>query len=352
MDLRGVKLVCFMPCYDKAGTIAKAIESVLAQRADFAYKLIIIDDCSSDDSYQIASQFRKKHPREIILLKNSRNLGQLESMNQNAYPLLKGIPYFCVLDPDDYYIYDKKFADAVAFLESHSNFSAYSANIEIEYIDGVCKKFYNGNAQIVDFDFESYKRGKVIFVQTSGSIFRNIYFYDGISEDYKRAMKMPYAELFSADGFRNPWHLKGGKFRFVNRVESVWNYNYKGEWSSLPKCVQSLLNAELNLAFSDFFSKSDEQFFLREAKNIFDCAVVEFRQNRDLIAEHKDKIFEIFKETYMNPKLENLFKKPRIHRKNNLLENIFSVRKSNDKRHKIITIFGIKIRIKRKKSSA
>ena len=351
MDLSDVKLICFMPCYNKAETIAKAIESVLAQKVDFAYKLIIIDDCSTDDSYQIASHFHKQHPREIILFKNSRNLGQLASMNQNAYPLLKGVPYFCVLDPDDYYVYDKKFADAVAFLESHSDFSAYIANIEIAYSDKDAKKIYEGKAQVLDFDFESYKRGKGIFMQTSGSIFRNIYFYDGIDERYLWAMKQPYGELFGADGFRNPWHLKGGKFRFVNHIESVWNYNYKGEWSSLPQCVQFLLSAELNLAFSDFFPKSDEQFFLREAKNMFYLAVVEFRKNCDLVAEHKDKFFDIFKEIFMNPKIsiEHLFVNP-FHRKNSLLENIFSVRKSADKRHKIITIFGAKIHIKRKKS--
>ena len=44
------KLICLMPTYNKEETLAKAIESVLMQKADFDYKLIILDDCSSDNS--------------------------------------------------------------------------------------------------------------------------------------------------------------------------------------------------------------------------------------------------------------------------------------------------------------
>lgn len=347
MKLDSTKLICFMPSYNKAQTIVKAIESVLMQKADFAYKLVIIDDCSSDDSHAIALEYERKYPHKITLLKNSRNLGQLASMNHNAYPLLKDIDYFCVLDPDDWYIYDKKFADAIAFLEAHKDFSAYSTNVEIVQSNGKSNKFYDGDKQCVDFDFSDFKNGKGIFVQTSGSIFRNLYFKDGIDERYLWAMKQPYARLFSADGFMNPWHLKGGKFRFVNRIESVYNYNDNGEWASLPQCKQYLLNAELNLGFSDFFSDNDKAFFLQQAKWQYDLAVSEFRRNaKDLIMAHKDDIFRIYMQTYLCDNL--IFDSPNTPpaRVNSWLENIFSVRKSADKRHKIVTIFGLKFKIK------
>lgn len=67
VNLQGVKLVCIMPSYDKADTIAKSIQSVLAQKANFAYKLIIVDDCSTDGSYDITREFAAQNADKIIL---------------------------------------------------------------------------------------------------------------------------------------------------------------------------------------------------------------------------------------------------------------------------------------------
>lgn len=75
----------------------------------------------------------------------------------------------------------------------------------------------------------------------------------------------------------------------------------------------------------------------------------EFRINaKDLIMAHKDDIFRIYMQTYLcdNPIFDSPNTPPA--RVNSWLENIFSVRKSADKRHKIITIFGLKFKIKQK----
>lgn len=221
MNLENVKLVCIMPTYNKADTIAKSIESVLMQKADFEYKLIIVDDCSTDESYDIARQFASQNADKIILLKNERNLGQLHSMN-GVYPLLKGVKYFCVLDPDDWYIYDRKFADAVAFLESHKDFVCHFANIVVLENDNK-RLWYDGKIQMLDYDFEDYKNGKGIGVQTSGGVFRNVYFYNGMHQKFFEFTQKEYGNALSADGFRVPWHIHAGKAHFVNHNESVYN---------------------------------------------------------------------------------------------------------------------------------
>lgn len=298
MNLKGVKLVCIMPSYNKADTIAKSISSVLAQQANFAYKLIIVDDCSTDGSYDIAQEFAAGNADKIILLKNEHNLGQLHSMN-GVYPLLKGVEYFCVLDPDDWYIYDKKFADAVEFLDTHKDFVCHFANIILSK-NGVESPLIHYKKEFLDYDWEDYKQGKGIFVQTSGGIFRNVYFYNGMHQKFFEFTQKDYGGAFSADGFRVPWHIHAGKAHFVNHAQSVYNYNQQGEWSSLTQSQQNLHAAQCHCAMSDFF-ENEKEFFLRIAKNLFDEAVRAFRHaDRALIDKNKDVIYDCFEKIYLS----------------------------------------------------
>lgn len=344
-SLENTKLVCLMPTYNKQDTIAKAIESVMMQKADFAYKLVILDDCSSDDSYVIAQEYKKRYPDKIEIVHNETNLKLLKSIT-NGYSLLKGVDYFCVLDADDYYIYDKKFADAVAFLESHKDFMSYFANVIVRENDKE-RLWYDGEMQVLDYNFEDYKRGKAIATQTSGGIFRNVYFKNGMNEAFLQGTKKPYGESIRADGFRVVWHIYAGRTRFVNRPESVYNA-MGGIWTSLKAVEQDLLNARLHIAFTDFFP-NDKDFFLKQTKNLYDSAVQQLRHgDDDIIHKNKDLIFYIYQNTYLsdnpifdNKDLENLDKL-------SITEQIFSIKNTPNKRYKVLTILGITFKFKRK----
>src|SRR5690606_41403457 len=62
-----ISIVC--PLYNKIGYIAKTIESVLCQ-VDNNWELIIVDDGSSDGSYEAALDHSQRDPR-IKLIKRS-----------------------------------------------------------------------------------------------------------------------------------------------------------------------------------------------------------------------------------------------------------------------------------------
>ena len=259
------KLMCLMPLYNKAETLPRAIESVLMQITDFEFKLLIIDDCSSDNSYSIACSYQDKYPNIISVIRNSTNQRLLKTIIK-AYSCLKEIDYFCVLDPDDYYTYKHKFHNAVLFLDNNKSYSVYMSNVIVEYQDHR-EKMYTGLESSVDFDFYDYFNGEGIFIQTSGCIFRNIYFFDHVDNDFLSATESEFKECFRADGFRLPWHLKKGKTHFVNHIESCYVYNENGIWSSLKKIDQMLFNTEMFCALSVFFLE-DKNFFIVKAKDI------------------------------------------------------------------------------------
>lgn len=266
------KLVCLMPTYNKEKTIAKAIESVIIQKTNFDYKLIILDDCSKDDSNKIAQEYKEKYPSKIEIVRNEQNLGLLKSIF-NGYKLLKGAEYFCVLDADDYYTYDKKFFDAVNYLDKHKNYSMYMTNVLV-HTSKAEYPLYDGNIKKLDFDFWDRKFGKSIFIQTSGVVYRNVYFKNGYNKDFENIFNFSFPEAFRADGFRLEWYLKAGKAHFENKFESVYNFD-DGIWSSLNQAEQWLNNAKMFYSCFEFF-KEDKMYYISRARGIYAQAIKEF----------------------------------------------------------------------------
>ncbi len=86
-----------MTVYNREKYISEAVESVLSQNYE-NWELLIVDDCSSDSSLEIANNYKALDTR-INIYKNKVNLGQFENRNYAA-SLAKG-KYIKYLDSDD-----------------------------------------------------------------------------------------------------------------------------------------------------------------------------------------------------------------------------------------------------------
>lgn len=62
-----------MPVRDRADLLTVAVESVLAQ-SERDFELLILDDGSTDDTWQVASRLAAEDDR-IVLLRNERSAG-------------------------------------------------------------------------------------------------------------------------------------------------------------------------------------------------------------------------------------------------------------------------------------
>ena len=100
-----------MPSYNTAGFIEESIKSVLAQTHE-NWELIIVDDCSTDNTDEIVAFF--DDPR-IRYLKNEKNSGAAVSRNR-ALREAKG-RWIAFLDSDDLWTPDK-LQKQIAFMEN------------------------------------------------------------------------------------------------------------------------------------------------------------------------------------------------------------------------------------------
>ena len=97
MDEKKPLVSVLMTVYNREKYIAEAIESVLASTYK-NFELIIVDDCSTDKSVEIAKKYEANHERIKVYI-NENNLGDYPNRNQAAsYAKGKYIKY---LDSDD-----------------------------------------------------------------------------------------------------------------------------------------------------------------------------------------------------------------------------------------------------------
>ncbi len=71
--IRSLSIV--IPCFNEEKSIGKNIEAFLASDYKGLKKLIIVDDCSTDNSYDIIKQYAKKYPR-VMALQTPENTGR------------------------------------------------------------------------------------------------------------------------------------------------------------------------------------------------------------------------------------------------------------------------------------
>ena len=95
------RLSILIPVYNAERYIAKTIESVLAQTYT-DWELIIVEDKSSDKSFQIAKQYEALYPEKIKVYQNDSNLGMLQNWNKGI-DLCKN-ELFVKLDADDIWL--------------------------------------------------------------------------------------------------------------------------------------------------------------------------------------------------------------------------------------------------------
>lgn len=124
MDKINPSVTVLMPTYNHEKFIFKAIDSVLMQETNFPVFLVISDDASTDDTFNIILSFLDRNNVKIVLHRNEKNIGALlngAKLREEAINL--GCKYVAILEGDDYWTDPHKLQRQVDFLEKNSSYS-------------------------------------------------------------------------------------------------------------------------------------------------------------------------------------------------------------------------------------
>lgn len=117
-----IRVSVIIATYNQERYIAKAIESVICQKCDFEYEVLIGDDASNDGTGEIVRKYADENPELISGIVRNKNLGPTKNF-MDLFSRAKG-EYIALLEGDDYWTDDKKLNKQVCFLDSHPEYVA------------------------------------------------------------------------------------------------------------------------------------------------------------------------------------------------------------------------------------
>ena len=132
-------LSVYIITYNHGKYIAQAIESVLMQKTNFDYEIVIGEDCSTDNTLEIVNSYIKNYQGKIRLINSEANVGA----GYNSVRTLKACKgkYIASLEGDDYWITDTKLQKQIDILESDPNISyCFTNRSKISFDDTIIQK--------------------------------------------------------------------------------------------------------------------------------------------------------------------------------------------------------------------
>lgn len=133
-----------MVAYNSAKYIDEAIAGVVRQKVNFSVELLVMDDCSTDSTPEIARHWAAKYPHIVKYVRNPRNLGS-QGNYLAGFALCRG-KYVALCDADDYWCSRRKLSRQVAYMESHPE-CALTCHRVINYYEATREKSFSNGGQ-------------------------------------------------------------------------------------------------------------------------------------------------------------------------------------------------------------
>ncbi len=117
--------VCLIT-YNHIRYIRQAIDSVIAQRLNVKWEIIVADDCSTDGTSEILKEYNARHPNLIRLVLQNPNVGPA----RNFIDLIASArgKYIAYMECDDYWIDDFKLQSQFDFMEANPDYAISFTN--------------------------------------------------------------------------------------------------------------------------------------------------------------------------------------------------------------------------------
>jgi glycosyltransferase involved in cell wall biosynthesis len=214
-----VKVSVFVITYNHGKFIRKALESIMSQKTNFTFEVLIGDDASTDETPEIIREFHEKYPAIIRPFLHQKNLGQNGLLNTiETIQHVKG-EYIASLDGDDYWTDDYKLQKQADYLDKNPTFSACFHNAQIIYSGSDKVEILNPENQKNILDVEDFiGEEEIWFMATSSVLFRNWidhypdWFLKSISGDIPRYIML----------------IKKGKIGYLPDLMSIYRKHLEG----------------------------------------------------------------------------------------------------------------------------
>lgn len=233
-----------MPSYNTGNYIKETIESVISQTYS-NWELIIVDDCSTDDTDNVVTEFVDKR---IIYLKNRENSGAAQSRNR-AIRMAKG-KWIAFLDSDDLWE-SQKLEKQIRFMEQNNYHFSYTNYKEIDEQSKENGKWVTGPKEIGKIGMYNYCWPGCLTVMYDAEKIGLVQVYNiRKNNDYAMWLKICKTEkCYLLDEVLAKYRKRTGSISSVKYVELIkWHYKLFRE-AERKSIVQAMMHTGINVVY-------------------------------------------------------------------------------------------------------
>lgn len=220
--------------YNHESYIRNCLEGIVTQKTNFAFEVLVHEDCSTDNTAAIIREYEAKYPdlfRCVYQSENQFSKGILPYYT--LFPMARG-KYIALCDGDDWWIDPFKLQKQIDFLEGNSDFVACFHNVrvdcegQISLFNSLTENHYPTTEDII------VRRW---FIATSAFVFRNVL------KEYPSWTN----EIVNDDVLLFLLLAKEGRFYYMDDVMSVYRKHRNSVSAQLNKNAINLNNQIINL---------------------------------------------------------------------------------------------------------
>ncbi len=106
--------------YNQQETLAQTLDSILMQKGNFSLEIVVGEDCSTDGTRRIVTEYHNRYPDIVKPILQSKNRGIMGN-SADTFRACTG-DYINMIAGDDYWVDEYKLAKQVNFLEEHPDY--------------------------------------------------------------------------------------------------------------------------------------------------------------------------------------------------------------------------------------
>jgi len=258
------KVSICVPTYNHKLYISKCLESILNQKTDFEFEILLGDDESTDGTEKICREFAQKFPDKIRLFSHKRmNNIKVDETSTGIFNALYSLysangEYIAYCDGDDYWGDKSKLQTQVDFLEKNPDYILTFH--QVEYLNSKSKQT---KLKRYEKDLSSEDLKKVIIQPLLISIcFRNVI----------KDFPLGITQIINSDNFLTSLLGHYGKGKFLSSIKpAYYRIHRNGIWSLKSKEIQLQSKIKTFKVIFNFYKNNNDPnlcfFFKERTKN-------------------------------------------------------------------------------------
>lgn len=135
-----ISLSVHLITYNNEKYIEATIKSILKQKVNFNYEVVVSDDCSSDDTFAIIENYKNRYPKLFKVFKNESRLGILKNFKSTLDKCIGDFVF--PLAGDDFLKHENSLQKMV---------NVISKDVSLGFIDCGFDKYHENSNKTIDF---------------------------------------------------------------------------------------------------------------------------------------------------------------------------------------------------------